>query len=127
MTQFGRALKALSIEIICANSSQAKGRVERANKTLQDRLVKELRLAGVTAPWRKATPSCRPSRPTTTRASPRHRSTTRTCTGLCRFETSTCSASVEAHECVKFIAQVRPIAELATTASLASHEEPRLS
>ncbi len=47
MTQFGRALKALSIEIICANSSQAKGRVERANKTLQDRLEKELRLAGV--------------------------------------------------------------------------------
>ncbi len=47
MTQFGRALKALNIEIICANSSQAKGRVERANKTLQDRLVKELRLAGV--------------------------------------------------------------------------------
>ena len=49
MTQFGRALKALSIEIICANSSQAKGRVERANKTLQDRLVKELRLAGVSS------------------------------------------------------------------------------
>jgi hypothetical protein len=47
MNQFGRALKALTIEIICANSSQAKGRVERANKTLQDRLVKELRLAGV--------------------------------------------------------------------------------
>src|ERR1700723_4510300 len=47
MTQFGRALKALSIEIICANSSQAKGRVERANKTLQDRLVKKLRAAGV--------------------------------------------------------------------------------
>ena len=47
MTQFGRALKALTIEIICANSRQAKGRVERANKTLQDRLVKELRLAGV--------------------------------------------------------------------------------
>ena len=45
MTQFGRALKALSIEITCANSSQAKGRVERANKTLQDRLVKELRLS----------------------------------------------------------------------------------
>lgn len=47
MTQFGRALHALNIEIICANSSQAKGRVERANKTLQDRLVKELRLAGI--------------------------------------------------------------------------------
>jgi hypothetical protein len=46
MTQFGRALHALNIEIICANSSPAKGRVERAHKTLQDRLVKELRLAG---------------------------------------------------------------------------------
>ena len=45
MTQFGRALHALNIDIICANSSQAKGRVERAHKTLQDRLVKELRLA----------------------------------------------------------------------------------
>jgi len=47
MTQFGRALHALNVDIICANSSQAKGRVERAHKTLQDRLVKELRLAGV--------------------------------------------------------------------------------
>jgi hypothetical protein len=46
MTQFGRALHALNIDIICANTSQAKGRVERAHKTLQDRLVKELRLAG---------------------------------------------------------------------------------
>jgi len=46
MTQFGRALHALNIDIICANSSPAKGRVERANRTLQDRLVKELRLAG---------------------------------------------------------------------------------
>jgi Winged helix-turn helix len=46
MTQFGRALHALNIDIICASSSQAKGRVERAHKTLQDRLVKELRLAG---------------------------------------------------------------------------------
>ena len=36
MTQFGRALHALNIDIICANSSQAKGRVERANATLQD-------------------------------------------------------------------------------------------
>ena len=47
MTQFGRALAELNIEIMCANSSQAKGRVERANRTLQDRLVKELRLADV--------------------------------------------------------------------------------
>ena len=54
MTQFGRALHALNIDIICANSSPAnklapglnRGRVERANNTLQDRLVKELRLAG---------------------------------------------------------------------------------
>ena len=47
MTQFERALAELNIEIICANSSQAKGRVERANRTLQDRLVKELRIAGI--------------------------------------------------------------------------------
>ena len=47
MTQFGRALHALNIDIICANSSQAKGRVERANATLQDRLVKEMRLCGI--------------------------------------------------------------------------------
>jgi hypothetical protein len=47
MTQFGRALAELNIEILCANSSQAKGRVERANRTLQDRLVKELRLANI--------------------------------------------------------------------------------
>ena len=44
MTQFGRSLHALNIDILCANTPQAKGRVERANKTLQDRLVKELRL-----------------------------------------------------------------------------------
>src|SRR5829696_3258293 len=47
MTQFGRALAELGIEILCANSSQAKGRVERVNRTLQDRLVKELHMAGI--------------------------------------------------------------------------------
>lgn len=47
MTQFGCALAELNIEIICANSSQSNGRVERANRTLQDRLVKELRIAGI--------------------------------------------------------------------------------
>lgn len=47
LTQFGRALKTLDIEGIPANSPQAKGRVERANQTLQDRLIKEMRLAGV--------------------------------------------------------------------------------
>lgn len=47
VTQFTRAVKTLDIEPIQANSPQAKGRVERANQTLQDRLVKELRLAGI--------------------------------------------------------------------------------
>lgn len=47
LTQYGRALKELNIELICANTPQAKGRVERANKTLQDRLTKEMRLAGI--------------------------------------------------------------------------------
>jgi len=47
LTQFGRAMQDLDIQIICASSPQAKGRVERANQTLQDRLVKELRLLGV--------------------------------------------------------------------------------
>jgi transposase len=46
-TQFGRALRDLNIDIICANSPAAKGRVERANQTLQDRLVKELRLRDI--------------------------------------------------------------------------------
>ena len=47
MTQFGRACKELGIGLIYANSPQAKGRVERMNRTQQDRLVKEFRLAGV--------------------------------------------------------------------------------
>lgn len=47
LTQFTRALKTLQIEPIHANTPQAKGRVERANQTLQDRLVKELRLRGI--------------------------------------------------------------------------------
>jgi len=46
-TQFGRAMEELGIELICAHSPQAKGRVERANGTLQDRLIKELRLANI--------------------------------------------------------------------------------
>lgn len=43
-TQFGRAMEQLGVELILANSPQAKGRVERMNGTLQDRLVKALRL-----------------------------------------------------------------------------------
>jgi len=46
-TQFSRAARELGIECIHAHSPQAKGRVERANQTLQDRLVKELRLSGI--------------------------------------------------------------------------------
>jgi transposase len=47
VTQFQRALNTLEVGLICANSPQAKGRVERANETCQDRLVKELRLRGI--------------------------------------------------------------------------------
>jgi transposase len=47
LTQFGRAMEELDIQILCANTPQAKGRIERANQTLQDRLVKELRLRGI--------------------------------------------------------------------------------
>ncbi len=46
-SQFGRAMRELGIELICANTPQAKGRVEMANSTLQDRLVKELRLNNI--------------------------------------------------------------------------------
>jgi hypothetical protein len=47
LTQVGRALQALGIEHILGYSPQARGRRERANRTLQDRLVNELRLAGI--------------------------------------------------------------------------------
>jgi len=46
-TQFGRAMAALGVELKLAHSPQAKGRVERMNGVLQDRLVKEMRLAGI--------------------------------------------------------------------------------
>src|ERR1700693_2419752 len=46
-SQFGRALQELGIEWIAAQSPQAKGRIERLFATLQDRLVKEMRLAGI--------------------------------------------------------------------------------
>jgi len=49
-TQFARAMEELGIEVIWANSPQAKGRVERSFETHQDRLVKELRLAGISEP-----------------------------------------------------------------------------
>jgi transposase len=49
MSQFGRALKELGVELIHAHSPQAKGRVERLFNTLQDRLVKEMRLRGISS------------------------------------------------------------------------------
>lgn len=47
MTQFQRAMGELGIKVICANSPEAKGRIERLFKTMQDRLVKEMRLEGI--------------------------------------------------------------------------------
>ena len=47
ITHFGRVVKELGIELICANSPQAKGRVERKNSLFQDRLIKEMRLQGI--------------------------------------------------------------------------------
>jgi len=47
LTQFQRAMRQLNIEVITAHSSQAKGRVERLFGTLQDRLIKELRLNNI--------------------------------------------------------------------------------
>jgi transposase len=49
ISEFGRALKELGVELIHANSPQAKGRVERLFNTLQDRLVKEMRLRGISS------------------------------------------------------------------------------
>jgi len=51
LTQVGRALQALGIEHILGYSPQARGRSERVNRTLQDRLVNELRLAGIRTLW----------------------------------------------------------------------------
>jgi len=48
-TQFHRALSGLGVELILARSPQAKGRVERVNGTLQDRLIKEMRLARISS------------------------------------------------------------------------------
>ena len=49
LTQFGRAMQQLDIQITCAHTPQAKGRVERAIQTLQDRLPKELRLRNISS------------------------------------------------------------------------------
>ncbi len=49
ITQWERAMKEVSVEVKHAHSPQAKGRVERSNQTLQDRLIKEMRLAGISS------------------------------------------------------------------------------
>jgi hypothetical protein len=49
LTQFGRAMEELGIELIHANSPQAKGRVERSHSTLQDRLIKLMRLDNISS------------------------------------------------------------------------------
>jgi Winged helix-turn helix len=88
VTQFGRALLALNIDIICANSPQAKGRIERAFGTLQDRMVKSLpsRRRG-SCGWRgyhrllRQTHGCPGSSPPTTRALAVTRPMLRICIG----------------------------------------------
>ncbi len=50
MTQFGRAMQELDIRLICANTPQAKGRVERRHRDLQDRLIKAMRLQKINTP-----------------------------------------------------------------------------
>jgi hypothetical protein len=86
VTQFGRALLALNIDIICANSPQAKGRIERAFGTLQDRMVKSLppRRRGSCGwrgyrRWPRRMHGCPGSLPPTTRASAVIQRTPKTC------------------------------------------------
>ena len=76
-TQFSRAARELGIACIHANSPQAKGRVERANQTLQDRLVKEMRLQE-SITWQRPTLGCPITLPITTDASQSYPKTRRT-------------------------------------------------
>jgi len=82
VTHFGRAMFELNIDGLCANSSQAKGRVERANPTLQDRLVKELRLRQIDT-REAANAYALTSSPTTTRALARYHAALSTLAGRC--------------------------------------------
>jgi hypothetical protein len=82
VTQFGRAMYELNIDTFCANSSPAKGRVERAHLTLQDRLVKELRLRGIST-VAAANAYAPASWPAITRASRSHRAATSMHIGRC--------------------------------------------
>jgi hypothetical protein len=82
VTHFGRAMFELNIDTLCANSSPAKGRVERAHLTLQDRLVKELRLRGIST-VADANAYAPASWPITTRALPSRRDGRSMHTGHC--------------------------------------------
>src|SRR5947208_1119309 len=92
LSQFGRALRELNIGLRCARSPEAKGRVERGNGTLQDRLVKELRLRGLhdPVPPPRSFPS---SWPTTTGASPNRPPWPTTRIARCAPETTSPSSS----------------------------------
>ena len=83
VTQFGRAMYELNIDTFCANSSPAKGRVERAHLTLQDRLVKELRLRDISTIAELQTPLPAFSWRPITRASPSRQEARTTPTGRC--------------------------------------------
>ena len=68
-TEFGRVVERLGIGLINALTPQAKGRVERANQTLQDRLVKEMRLRNISssvAPTPRPTFTALPGTPIST-------------------------------------------------------------
>ena len=80
MTRFGRALNELNIEILCANSSQAKGRVERATARFRTGWSRSCGWPGSKI-WRRRMPSCPASPRATTRASPRPRAEPTICTG----------------------------------------------
>ncbi|GGW42842.1 hypothetical protein GCM10011452_33960 [Gemmobacter lanyuensis] len=81
MTQFGRALAELNIEIICANSSQAKGRVERANGRCRTGWSRSCALR-VSPTWKTAAHSCWASLNAITRSSQRHPPSLTICTAL---------------------------------------------
>ena len=82
-SQFGRALRELGVELIAAHSPQAKGRIERLFHTLQDRLVKEMRVAGIAtlAEANRFLPAWLTS---TTDALPSSQRTVPTCIGPCQ-------------------------------------------
>lgn len=99
VTQFGRVLSELGIELICANSPQAKGRVERANQTLQDRLIKDMRLEGISS-IEAANARWIPSLPTSIVASQDQQNTPKICTEPWLKATKSWMISLHGRNCV---------------------------